>query len=106
MWQKIVKLLGYVSAVLKALVTPLPTEDELRANFPHASTCAADRSFDEEKLVDNSVMWLEPLEYYSNLEEIEEERFMSSFSPWVGGIVYTVSLLKCRHCGCKVQFRR
>lgn len=85
----------------------LPTEAELRQQFPHKENCQSDRKFDQvQRLTDTAVnMFDSPVEYVSNLELITESEYVSGGGHWVSfGSFVTKHYLVCEHCKAKARF--
>ncbi len=71
------------------MMLPVPTMEEVREDFPHASTCTCDRQFDQ-------------IGPEGNLE-ITERYFYGSGTHWGMSMAGWLTYLKCKHCSVSVR---
>lgn len=96
-----------VSQWLEKLQTELrlPSEKELRDDFPHHPDCLCNRWLDHDQPlrdVDSHIL-NQRVEVIGNLEQATELE-AGGHSHWSGTIYVKVSYLRCKHCGQKVRY--
>lgn len=93
---------------LAGLFPMLPTEAELRKNFPHRPRCTVDRSFDEPQLIKDTDLHIfdDRNTVMCNLFEVSVQESIQFGGSWMSPIPVTVPHLKCNCCGAQAQFRQ
>ena len=106
-WNLVVEVLS--QPLFRTTPLGLPSEEDVRLNFPHDVECHRNPYYDLPRMEDLGILWLDPpkLEQVYNFEVIDEEksRLMGSF--YAGGFFISVTkrYLKCTCCDKRVQIQ-